>query len=72
MLSLTSSGAPGEWLQAQASWEAIRTLFDSHFASVCGLTVLDHVHFGGIVPNMTASAVESEFDRVRDLVGRLF
>jgi NAD(P)H dehydrogenase (quinone) len=72
MLSLTSSGAPAEWLQEQAAWEAIRTLFDSHFAAVCGLLVVDHIHFGGIVPNITKDAAKAELERVEEAVARLF
>jgi NAD(P)H dehydrogenase (quinone) len=72
MLSLTSSGAPAEWLQSQASWTAIRTLFDGHLASVCGLQVLDHIHFGDIAPGMPKAAVEGELARVGEAVRRLF
>lgn len=72
LLSFTSSGAPSQWLQRQDSWEAIRILFDRHFAAVCGLTELEHIHFGGIHPGMAAPAVESALDRVRGAVERLF
>lgn len=72
MLSFTSSGAPEDWLRLQASWDAIRTLFDNHLASVCGLEVLDHVHFGAVAPNMTKVAVMEELKRVEQAVARLF
>lgn len=72
LLSFTSSGAPSQWLQRQDSWEAIRILFDRHFAAVCGLSELDHVHFGGIHPGMATIAVEPMFERVRATVDRLF
>jgi NAD(P)H dehydrogenase (quinone) len=71
MLSLTTSGAPEDWLKGQADWGAIRTL-DGHFASVCGLELLDHLHFGGIVPNMTREAAGAELDRVEEAFARLF
>ncbi len=72
LISLTSSGAPGEWLRQQDSWEAIRILFDRHLASVCGLTELDHAHFGGIHPGMGAHVVEQARARVNDLVALYF
>lgn len=72
LLSFTSSGAPSQWLQRQDSWEAIRILFDRHFAAVCGMTELDHIHFGGIHPGLAAHAVENAMERVRGAVARLF
>lgn len=51
MVSFTSSGAPTEWLQKEGGWDAMRTLFDEHFAAVCGLDVVAHQHFGHIVPS---------------------
>jgi NAD(P)H dehydrogenase (quinone) len=59
MISFTSSGSPKSWLVQTGAWDAMRKLFDEHVSGVCGLAVLDHVHFGGIVPNITAEAVES-------------
>lgn len=72
MLSFSSSGAPAEWLHRQDSWEAIRILFDRHFAAVCGLVELDHIHFGGIHPGMAAHVFENAAARVRETVARLF
>jgi NAD(P)H dehydrogenase (quinone) len=59
MISFTSSGAPSSWLKESGAWDAMRKLFDEHVAGVCGLAVLDHVHFGGIVPNITGEAVDA-------------
>ena len=50
MVSITSSGAPKDWVVSTGAWEAVVTLFDKHFAEVCGLAVVDHLHFGEIVP----------------------
>jgi NAD(P)H dehydrogenase (quinone) len=72
MLSFTSSGAPSEWLHETGAWTAIRTLVDGHLAQVCGLTVLDHVHFGGVIPTMVPEAVEDCADRVRTTVAEFF
>jgi len=58
MISITSSGAPKDWMVETGSWAAVRKLFDEHFSAVCGLSVVDHLHFGETVPGMTAEAVE--------------
>lgn len=72
MISFTSSGAPNEWVKSTGAWDALQKLFDEHFASVCGLKVLEHVHLGGIVPGMRADAVERLMDTVRAAVARHF
>ena len=66
LLSLTSSGAPRHWVVDTGALNAVRNLFDTHLAKVCGLTVLDHIHFGAITPNMTAAAAERHLDLVRN------
>ena len=72
MLSFSSSGAPSNWVESQGDLAAIRRLFDDHIAAVCGMTVLDHVHFGGVVPNLVSNAVRSHEQQVRDIFTRHF
>lgn len=72
MISFTSSGAPTEWVKSTGAWDAIHKLFDEHFAAVCGLTVLEHVHFGNVVPGMRPDAVERLFAMTRAAVSRHF
>jgi NAD(P)H dehydrogenase (quinone) len=72
MLTFSSSGSPSEWLRTNGSWDAIRHLFDEHVAEVCGLTVLDHRHFGRIQSHTPASQIEAHFKEVRSVVQRLF
>jgi len=57
LVSFSSSGAPFHWVQQTGAFEAVRTLFDRHLAAVCGMSVADHVHFGGIVPGIRPDAV---------------
>lgn len=71
MITFSTSGAPGPWLQQQPAWAAIRELFDAHVAAVCGLTVLDHVHFGGIHAGMSDAAAQNALTQVRDRVGQI-
>ena len=70
MITFTSSGSPIEWVKQEGAWTAIRNLFDSHLAQVCGLTVLDHVHFGGIAPGTRPDAVADRLGTVRETAMR--
>ncbi len=72
MISLTSSGAPQAWIRESGDWEAMRKLFDQHFADVCGLSVVDHLHFGAIAPGITAEAVRDCAEAVAETVKRRF
>ena len=72
LISFTSSGAPKSWMVETGAWDAMRKLFDEHVAGVCGLTVLDHVHFGAIAPNITPEAVEACADEVRATAVKYF
>jgi NAD(P)H dehydrogenase (quinone) len=72
MISFTSSGAPMEWVQKTGAWDAIRKLFDEHFAAACGLEIVDHIHFGGIHPGMRTDAVDTLLNRVRTVVAGRF
>ena len=71
MISFTSGGAPTDWVVSSGAWSAIRKLFDEHFAAVCGLDLIDHLHFGGVTPGIRSDAVEAHLARVRDAVGSI-
>jgi len=72
MISFTSSGAPTQWVTKTGAWNAIRTLFDEHFAAVCGLTVVDHVHFGAIASSIRPDVVERHIETTRLAVAKHF
>ena len=67
LLSITSSGAPRQWVDDTGALNAVRTLFDAHLAKVCGLTLIDHLHFGAIFHGMTTAAVENNLNTVRKI-----
>lgn len=71
MISFTSSGAPTDWVVSTGAWGAIQKLFDEHFAAVCGLQFIDHIHFGGIVPGIRADVVEGHLTQVRQAVAKM-
>jgi NAD(P)H dehydrogenase (quinone) len=66
LISFTTSGAPDQWMRETGALSALMTLFDTHLAGACGLTVVDHVHFGGMVSGIT----EEAFEEVIHQVGR--
>jgi NAD(P)H dehydrogenase (quinone) len=72
MVSISSSGAPKDWMVETGAWAAVGKLFDGHIANVCGLSVVDHLHFGEIVPGITAEAVEACATRVAEMVQARF
>lgn len=72
MISFTSSGAPTEWVIQSGAWDAMRALFDRHFASVCGLEVVDHIHFGGVTPGIRADSVMGDAEKVRKTFAKHF
>jgi NAD(P)H dehydrogenase (quinone) len=49
LIAFSSSSAPLQWVKDSGAMDAIHTLFDQYFARICGLTALDHIHFGGLV-----------------------
>jgi NAD(P)H dehydrogenase (quinone) len=72
LISFSFSGAPEQWVRDTGAFQALTTLFDRHVAAVCGLQILDHVHTGGVVPDMTGEAVEDVLARVRTAVQASF
>lgn len=66
LISFTTSGAPDRWVRETHTLSALMQLFDEHLAGVCGLQLVDHVHFGGMVTGIT----EEAFDEVMATVAR--
>ena len=72
MLSFTSSGAPVEWVKKTGAWDAARKLFDEHASLITGMTVVEHVHFGDVIPGMRADAVERCIGSVQKTAAKYF
>jgi NAD(P)H dehydrogenase (quinone) len=72
LISFSSSGAPEDWVRETGAMAALHTLFDNHLAGVCGLTVVDHIHVGGIVPGLTPEWMAQILENVRGTVRRCF
>lgn len=72
LISFTSSGAPAIWLQQTGSWNALQALFDTYFATLCGMTTVGHVHAGGVTPGASVSFVHARLHDVRAAVRQHF
>jgi NAD(P)H dehydrogenase (quinone) len=72
LISFTTSGAPDQWVQETGILQTLMTLFDRHLGAMCGLQVVDHVHVGGIVSEITEEAVEDVRQGVRRAVSAHF
>ena len=65
LISFTTSGAPDFWMHDTGAINALMRLFDAHLAGTCGLNVVDHLHFGGMVSDLTQEAVDDVLAKVR-------
>lgn len=65
LISFTTSGAPDHWVRDTGALSALMSLFDSHLSAMCGLTLVDHVHFGGMVTGLPAETYEDVMARVK-------
>jgi NAD(P)H dehydrogenase (quinone) len=72
LISFTTSGAPDQWVRDTGALQTLMTLFDRHLGAMCGLQVVDHVHAGGIVSNITDEAVADVLQGVRRAVDAHF
>jgi NAD(P)H dehydrogenase (quinone) len=72
LISFSSSGAPASWMRETGNLGAVNTLFDDAFAAVCGLRVLEHVHFGNVTPGASNPFVNARLEEVRQAVIRHF
>jgi len=64
LISFTTSGAPDQWVRDTGALSDLLRLFDRHLAGTCGLEVVDHAHFGGIVSDISEDFVAEILDRV--------
>jgi len=72
LISFSASGAPNAWVERTGTLEAVHTLFDRYLAQLCGLTLLDHVHFGAITPGASEVFIRARLDDVGQAVRQHF
>jgi NAD(P)H dehydrogenase (quinone) len=64
----SSSGADMPYLRRSKQWHAMRLLLDDHFLALCGIDMLEHVHFASITPALAEKTVAKHLTRVRSAV----
>lgn len=72
LVTVSTSGAPDEWVDQTGAVARLRAGFDEHVAAVCGLTVLEHLNLGGATPGIRADAAADMLQEVAAMVRRLF
>jgi len=72
LMSISTSGAPDQWVNSTGALKTLMAGFDMHFAAVCGLTVLDHMHLGGIVSNMQEESALEIMEQVQAKLRTMF
>jgi NAD(P)H dehydrogenase (quinone) len=65
LISFTTSGAPNFWMRDTGALSGLARLFDGHLGAMCGLNVVDHTHFGGMVSGITQEAFDEVMTKVR-------
>ncbi len=63
---ITVSGAPLPLLVRSGNWNAVQVLQDTHILRSTGFTLLEHLHFDEIVPNLPPDLADRCMARVRD------
>lgn len=72
LMTLSTSGAPEEWVESTGALQALMTGFDLHVAAVTGLKVAGHVHLGGVLSTLTREAAKDMLGRVEDSLRETF
>lgn len=72
LISFTTSGSPDFWMHDTEALSGLEKLFDAHLGGTCGLTVVDHAHFGGMVSDITREAYEDVLARVQTVASAHF
>ncbi len=57
-LIFTSSGADMTYLRQSKQWSSMRLLEEEHILSLCGIELLEHVHFASILPDSPQRAID--------------
>ena len=72
LISFTSSGAPLHWVRETGALAAETALFDRYLAELCGMTFVEHVHFGDITPGASSYYIEARLSEVEAIVKKHF
>jgi NAD(P)H dehydrogenase (quinone) len=67
-LIFTSSGADMKYLRKSKQWQSMRTIEEDHILSLCGIELLEHVHFASITGEISDRVFAQHADRVKRAV----
>ncbi|MBK3775879.1 flavodoxin family protein [Azospirillum brasilense] len=67
-LIVTSSGAPLDYLEAVGEMQAFKVTQDVAIMGLCGIKVVEHVHFDDLGPNTTPERIDDNIRRIRAAV----
>lgn len=65
LLSFSSSGSPGRWIEAQGVAQGLQAILDGYLARAFWMDTPQHVHFGRISADLDAETAGSHLARVR-------
>lgn len=65
LISFSTSGSPDHWMRDTHALSGLTQLFDAHLGGACGLKVVDHAHFGGMVSDISQEAFDAVIGKVR-------
>jgi NAD(P)H dehydrogenase (quinone) len=66
LVSLTSSGASGLWLDREGQVGSLRTVFSEYIVHAFGMKSAEYLHFGGIVEGFSQDFIDQNIQQVRD------
>ncbi|HYL48609.1 MAG TPA: NAD(P)H-dependent oxidoreductase [Stellaceae bacterium] len=66
----TSSAAGMTYLRRNKQWRAVGTLEEDQILSLCGVELLEHVHFASITPDLSEKEVAKHLGTVREVTHR--
>jgi len=72
LISISTSGAPDDWVDQTGALTRLRAGFDEHLGAVCGLAVVEHLHLGGVTPGIRRDAGQAMLDQVTAMATRRF
>jgi len=66
----TSSAADMAYLRRSKQWSSMRVLEEDSILGLCGIELLDHVHFASVLPDLSKRSFEKHLAIVTETVGR--
>lgn len=66
LTSVSTSGAPDQWVNSTGALEALKMSFDRHLAAVTGMTLGEHIHLGAIHSSLSREAAGVMLDQIDD------